>query len=310
MRILIAEDEPAIRLLLEEMLTLWGYEVVAAQDGNEAYQILQSANAPNIAILDWMMPGFKGVEISRKVRKDEKDIYTYIIILTALNSDEDIVCGMDAGADDYIVKPFSLNELRGRINAGSRIIKLNQELLEARKALQVKATHDSLTGLLNHEEILDILSKELTRSERDGECCSVIMADIDHFKMVNDTYGHLAGDEVLRKTANNMHYFMRTYDTIARYGGEEFLIVLPECCTECAAAFAERLRSRVSRDKINTLEGQIPVTISLGVATYNRKGKLNVLSLVKAADSAMYRAKMNGRNRVEMADVIADEPSS
>jgi diguanylate cyclase (GGDEF)-like protein len=133
------------------------------------------------------------------------------------------------------------------------------------------------------------------------------MADIDHFKLVNDTYGHLAGDEVLRITAKKMHYFMRAYDTIGRYGGEEFLIVLPECCTECAAAFANRLRSHVSRDEINTPEGQIPVTISLGVATYNRNGKLDALSLVKAADSAMYKAKMNGRNRVEMAAVTADE---
>jgi diguanylate cyclase (GGDEF)-like protein len=301
MKILIAEDDSTFRRLLEDILATWGYEVVVARDGNEALQILQSENAPKMAILDWKMPGMEGVEVCRAIRAVGDESYTYIILLTSQQRDEDLVIGMEAGADDYILKPFKLNEFRVRLRAGRRIIELQAELLAARDILQAKATHDSLTGLLNHEEILDILGKELARTERDGECCSIIMADIDHFKLVNDTYGHLAGDAVLRISAKKMHFMMRTYDSIGRYGGEEFLVVLPECCSDYAITFAERLRSLVGRDKMDTPEGLIPVTISLGVATSSKNMRSDVLSLVKAADTALYRAKENGRNRVEVA---------
>jgi two-component system cell cycle response regulator len=301
MKILIAEDESAFRNLLEEILVIWGYEVVVARDGNEAYRILQSENAPKLAILDWKMPGIEGVEICRRIRNNPAEFYTYIILLTSQQRDEDIVNGMEAGADDYIIKPFKHNELRVRLRAGRRIIELQDELLAVRKILQAKATHDSLTGLLNHEEILDVLNKELARSGRDGICVSIIMVDIDHFKFVNDSYGHLAGDAVLRIIAQRMHAMMRTYDAIGRYGGEEFLVVLPECCMECATAFAERLRSCICREKLDTSEGAIPVTISLGVATSVKKGRGSEHSLVKAADTALYKAKENGRNRVEIA---------
>lgn len=301
MRILIAEDDPAFRQLLKDILEKWGYEVVVARDGNEAYQILLSENAPSLAILDWKMPGIEGVEICRKIRRDGKDHYTYMILLTSLQRDEDLVIGMEAGADDYIVKPFKHNELRVRLRAGRRIIELQNELLAAREILQEKASHDSLTGLLNHEEILAILDKELARSEREEECVSIIMVDLDHFKKVNDTYGHIAGDAVLRIASQKMHYMERSYDSIGRYGGEEFLVVLPECCIECAVAFAERLRSSISSESMDTPEGQIPITISLGVATSARNNRHDRQSLVKAADTALYKAKENGRNRVETA---------
>lgn len=301
MRILIAEDDPAYRRLLEDILVNWGYDVVVARDGNEAYKILLAENAPKLAILDWMMPGMEGTEVCRKIRKDEEEYYTYIILLTSQQRDEDLVIGMEAGADDYIIKPFKHNELRVRLRAGRRIIELQNELLAAREILHAKATHDSLTGLLNHEEILGILDKELARSERDGVCVSIIMVDIDHFKKTNDTYGHLAGDAVLRITAQKMHSMERSYDSIGRYGGEEFLVVLPECCIECAAAFAERLRSSIGSDRIDTPEGMIPVTISLGVATSHKDIKRDEHSLVGAADAALYKAKENGRNRVEVA---------
>jgi diguanylate cyclase (GGDEF)-like protein len=301
MKILIAEDEPAIRHLLKVILVKWGYEVVVAQDGNEAFQILLSDDAPQLTILDWKMPGMEGIEICRRIRELEDESYAYLILLTSQQGDEDLVIGMEAGADDYITKPFKHNELRVRLRAGRRIIELQNALLAAREILHAKATHDSLTGLLNHEEILDILDKELARSGRDGVCASVIMADIDHFKMVNDTYGHLAGDAVLRITAEKMHSMQRSYDSIGRYGGEEFMIVLPECCLECAVAFAERLRSCISQASMDTSEGLIPVTISLGVAASGKEGIQDGYSLVKAADAALYKAKENGRNRVEAA---------
>ena len=301
MKILIAEDDPHFRTLLENMLVMWGYEVIAACDGTEAYRILDSEQAPNLAILDWKMPGMEGVEVCRKIRENANSTYTYIILLTSLQRDEDLISGMEAGADDYVIKPFKLNELRVRLRAGRRIIELQNELLAAREILQAKATHDSLTGLLNHEEILDTLDKELARSEREGVCVSVIMSDIDHFKLVNDTYGHLAGDVVLNVIAQKLQSMERPYDSIGRFGGEEFLIVLPDCCLECAAAFAERLRSSISKECIDTPEGMIPVAISLGVASSVQETKRDTLSLVKTADTALYRAKANGRNRVEVA---------
>jgi len=300
-RILIADDDPAFRDLLKERLAKWGYEVVIAENGNEAWQVLQADDAPSLAILDWMMPGMAGIEVCRRVRKEKEEPYTYIILLTSQQQDEDIVAGMEAGADDYITKPFKHSELRVRLRAGRRIIELQNELLAARENLREKASHDSLTSLWNHEEILGILGQELARAEREKQCISVIMADLDHFKMVNDTYGHLAGDAVLRLTAKRMLSLMRGYDFIGRYGGEEFLVILPECCKECSVAFAERLRSCVSSGSMDTPDGMIPVTISIGVAASGGENGWAADSLVKAADVALYRAKENGRNRVEVA---------
>jgi len=301
LRILIAEDDSAFRRLLEDTLVRWGYEVMVCLDGSEACRILQSENAPQLAILDWKMPGMEGIEICRKIRKNAGDGYTYIILLTSQQRDEDLVTGMEAGADDYIIKPFKHNELKVRLRAGRRIIELQNELMAARDILREKAIRDSLTGLLNHEEILVVLDKELARSERDGVCVSIIMADIDHFKKVNDTYGHIAGDAVLRLTARKIQSMMRAYDAVGRYGGEEFLLVLPECCQECAVAFAHRLRACIGNEEMDTPEGMIPVTISLGVAGTGNDLRWDEQTLVKAADAALYKAKENGRNRVEIA---------
>jgi len=301
MRILIAEDDPVSRRLLEAKLVKWGYDVVVTCDGNEAWQALQADDSPRIAILDWMMPGMDGVELCRRMRKEAEEVYIYIILLTALQRDEDIITGMEAGADDYITKPFKANELKVRLRAGRRIIELQNELIEAREALREKATHDPLTGLWNHEEILRILQHELSRTEREKGYVSAIMADLDHFKRINDTYGHMAGDAVLRLTSRRMLSVIRAYDAIGRYGGEEFLIVLPGCDTEHAAAFAERLCASIRRDSMDIPEGMIPITISLGAATNSKEGKCDAISLVRAADLALYRAKKNGRNRVEVA---------
>jgi two-component system, cell cycle response regulator len=301
MRILIAEDDPAFRLILQTILAEWGYQVEVAVNGSEAYQLLVSGNAPKLAILDWKMPGLEGVEVCRKLREERPEHYTYLILLTSQQRDEDLVAGMEAGADDYIIKPFKHNELRVRLRAGRRILELHEELAAARDILRQKATHDSLTGLLNREEVLGILDKELSRFERDGVCFSIIMADIDHFKQINDSFGHVAGDAVLRLTAQKMLSLMRPYDSIGRYGGEEFLIVLPECCGECARAFAERLCSSIASDPADTPDGMVPVTASLGVASCGCGGTNGSQSLLQAADAALYQAKKGGRNRVEMA---------
>jgi two-component system cell cycle response regulator len=301
MRILIAEDDPSFRRLLEETLAMWGYNVVVAENGDAALQILQSEDPPRLAMLDWMMPGMEGVEVCRKVREKMKEPYTYIILLTSQQGDEDLVTGMEAGADDYITKPFLHNELRLRLRAGRRIIELQNELIAARDTFQAKAIRDSLTGLLNHEEILRVLGEELVRADREKKYVGAVMADIDYFKLINDTYGHLAGDAVIRLTAERMRPVLRSFDSIGRYGGEEFLVVLPGCDGECTEYLAERLRSVVSDKNMDTPEGMIPVTISLGVAASGGESGWDADTLVKAADAALYRAKENGRNRVEVA---------
>ncbi len=293
---------------MEELLSAWGYEVLVAENGNAALQILQADDPPRLALLDWKMPGLQGVELCRIVREKKEEPYTYIILLTAQQSDEDLVTGMEAGADDYITKPFKHNELRLRLRAGRRIIELQNEILAARDTFRTKASHDSLTGLWNHAEILEILAHELSRAEREEKSVAVIMADIDFFKKINDTHGHLVGDVVIRSTAVKMHSIMRSYDFIGRYGGEEFLVILPDCKIKYAAAFAERLRLSVSRDSIDTPEGRIPVTLSFGVAASSKDRLKDVYSLVNAADKALYRAKENGRNRVEVAPADGSMP--
>jgi two-component system, cell cycle response regulator len=301
MKILIAEDDPVFRQLLKHMLSMWGYDVVEARDGNEAFEALQAEDAPRLAILDWMMPGMEGIEVCRKVREELQEPYTYIILLTANQQDEYLVTGMEAGADDYISKPLKLNELKVRLRAGRRIIDLQNELIAASEIIRQKASQDSLTGLLNHEEILGVLGKELARVGRDRSSVSIIMTDIDRFKIINDTYGHIAGDAVLRSTSRLLKSTMRPYDSVGRYGGDEFLIILPECSGESAVTFAERARVRISSDGIDTSEGKFPVTISSGVATSGNGTGWDAYSLIKAADRALYRAKKDGRNRVAVA---------
>ena len=302
MRILIAEDDQVSRRLLEAHLGKWGYQVVAARDGDEAWRILESGDPPRLAILDWMMPGMDGTELCRRVRAEGREPYTYLILLTALSGEENLLAGMYAGADDYLTKPFKVNELRVRLRAGRRIVDLQDELIAAREALRVKAAHDPLTGLWNHEEIIGNLQRELVRARRGGQAVAAIMADIDHFKLVNDNFGHLAGDAVLRAVAEKMLQRMRPYDAVGRYGGEEFLVVLPGCDRAGAEALADRLRLSICSAPFDTSEGLIPVTVSLGVAV-TRAGEHDAAALVRAADQALYLAKENGRNRVEVGEV-------
>ncbi len=299
MKILVAEDDPTTRQLLKAILVKWGYEVTDASNGNEAWMALQCGEAPRLALLDWRMPGINGTEICRKVRQELNEPYTYIILLTAQDRDEDLVTGMDAGADDYITKPFKTGELRVRLRAGRRIVELQNELIAAREILKRQAAYDSLTGLLNRGEILRILKNERAKADREDNSIALIMADIDLFKKINDTYGHMAGDVVLRMTSERMLSMMRSYDFAGRYGGEEFMIILPGCDLHGAGSLAERLRQSICEQGMNTPEGIIPVTISLGVTSSDTAKSLEPEALIKSADAALYKAKKNGRNRVE-----------
>ena len=298
-KILLADDDHVNRQLLERALVKWGYDVVLATDGAEAWHALQQEDAPKLAILDWMMPAMDGVQVCREVRKRTEQPYTYLILLTAKTQKQDVTAGIEAGADDLLTKPFDANELHARVRAGMRILALQEKLIAAQEALLVQVTKDALTGLWNRAAILEILDRELSRAKRQAVPVGIVMADLDHFKRVNDTYGHLAGDEVLRETARRMRSSVRLYDSVGRYGGEEFLIIFPGCDASRAASQTERLRARVGGEPIATSEGSISVTVSLGVFAHHQSKDAEFA--IRAADGALYRAKNGGRNQVELA---------
>jgi diguanylate cyclase (GGDEF)-like protein len=295
MRVLAAEDNPVFQSMLKTMLTRWGYEAVIARDGNEAWNTLEGNDAPRLAVLDWMMPGLDGVEICRRVRRANREPYVYILLLTARTESQDLIDGMDAGADDYLTKPFNAHELRVRIRAGRRILDLQEELLQAREALRDQATHDGLTGLLNRTSILEKLDNELSRAARDGSSVSALMVDLDRFKSVNDTHGHLAGDAVLREASSRLRSASRRYDSVGRYGGEEFLVVLPGCEMAAAALQAERLREVIAGTPFRNESRPLAMTCSIGLACSSHCAPE---VLIREADDALYQAKANGRNRV------------
>jgi diguanylate cyclase (GGDEF)-like protein len=278
----------------------WGYDAVIARDGLEASQILQGPDAPKLAILDWMMPGLDGIELCRELRTDEGDSYTYILLLTGKHNKSDVVLGLEAGADDYIIKPFEPQELRVRLNTGKRILCLLDQIKAARETLRELAARDPLTGLWNHSAIIDLLISEIDRAERQGAYLGVVLVDLDHFKSINDTHGHLVGDQVLRDVAQTMSSAIRPYDAVGRLGGEEFLIVLPGCDQINAVGHAERLQLALHRIAVNTLSGPVHLTASFGVAIIGPESRVDARTAIQNADSAMYAAKHAGRDRVEI----------
>jgi len=298
-QVLAAEDNPVFQTMLRTMLTKWGYDVTMARDGTEAWEILRRDDSPRLALLDWMMPGIDGVELCRMVRGAMREPYVYILLLTARTESHDLVEGMEAGADDYLTKPINSHELRVRLRAGMRILRLQEQLVRAREALRDQAIHDGLTGLLNRVSILDALQSTLVRATREDDPVSVMMIDLDRFKQTNDTYGHLAGDAVLREAAKRMRGAVRRYDSVGRYGGEEFLIVLPGCSLDAAYAQAERVREAVACESFLAGTDTLPVTCSIGVAGRTHPTEADTDSLVREADVALYLAKGRGRNRVE-----------
>ena len=303
MKILIAEDDVTSRLILENMLTKWGYDVVSATNGSDAWVQLQGEDAPRLLILDWMMPGIEGVEICRRIRENSKseDQYTYVMLLTAKESKKNIVTGMEAGADDYITKPFDMHELRVRVRAGERIVQLQSELLKAKKKLEIQSRTDPLTGVLNRRAILSQIGGELSRAKRENTKISISILDLDHFKAINDTYGHLSGDAVLRECMHRVKLTIREYDSVGRFGGEEFIVVLPGANDTDAFSVAERIRLRIYEKAADVDGTSISFTVSQGLATCN--GDTTVDEMIAIADQALYRAKENGRNRVEKAQV-------
>jgi len=293
-RMLVAEDDAFCRRFLARTLAQWGYEVTFAVDGDQAWEILNRPDAPRMALLDWMMPGTDGLEVCRKLRRTRGRRSTYILIISASGETADIVAAMNAGADDFVVKSYDVRELEVRLRAARRIVELED-------ALWTLATRDPLTRLWNRGAIMDVLQRELSRCCRHSHSIAVIMADIDHFKQVNDTYGHKGGDAAIQEVAERLRGDLRSYDTAGRYGGEEFLIVLPEPIATDAAHVAERLRRRICQTPFDIEGGSLEVTMSFGVAMGTKAADLEAEKLIRSADSALYEAKQAGRNCVRSA---------
>lgn len=297
MKVLIADDSATSRAMLRSALTRWGYDVVMAENGKEALDILAKDDPPPMAVLDWVMPELTGPEVCRRVRETLREPYTYILLLTSKNTKGETVEGLEAGADDYIVKPFDQHELQVRLRAGQRIIDLQLNLLQAREELRERASKDLLTMLPNRSAIAHTLENEISRCHRDHRTVGIILLDLDHFKKVNDTLGHFAGDAVLRETALRLRSNMRPYDQVGRYGGEEFLVVLPNCDLEQAANQAERMRHRLHATTMLVDGRELQVSASFGV-TISDGTERSPDVFVRVADEALYRAKANGRNRI------------
>lgn len=312
-RILIAEDDPVSRRLLELFLVKWGFEVSIATTGTEALQMLERMGAPRLAILDWMMPGMEGVQVCQKLRESGDRPYVYVLLLTARTQKEDLLQGLESGADDYLTKPFDSQELRARLHVGQRILDLQDQLIAAGEELLYRATHDNLTGMVNRGVIMDTLRRERARQVREGGAFGVVLVDLDHFKYVNDTYGHVAGDEVLREAALRMMACVRPYDSVGRHGGEEFLIVVPSSDAMGTMGLAERMRRAIEAEPMMANSIPIAMTASFGVTTSVDKSPLDPQEILRLADAALYRAKERGRNRVELAraeDLAAKVPAS
>ncbi len=303
-RVLVAEDDAMFRRILERWLTTWGYAVTMAEDGAEAWAILQQEIRPQVLILDWMMPAINGLELCGKVRERNQFPYQYILLATAKDAKQDLVRGLEAGADDYLTKPFDHSELRARLRACNRILTLQDDQIRAHEQLRFQATHDALTGSFNRGEILEMLRRELERGARSKTTTGILMLDIDHFKSLNDTYGHLTGDAVLREVTQRISKAVRSYDSVGRYGGEEFVILLPGCNREQVDQGAERVRAAVDNGPVWVNESQISVTVSIGAAVTTHAG-ISDKEILAAADVALYQAKRIGRNRTVVSDFVS-----
>ncbi len=301
-RILVAEDDPMFRRILESWLSEWNYRVTLAEDGAMAWEILQQEVPPQLLILDWMMPGINGAELCRKVRAWNRPPYQYILLATAKDAKQDLVRGLEAGADDYLIKPFERSELRARLRAGNRILTLQDDQIRAHEQLRFQATHDPLTGVWNRGAILDTLRHAIEQAERSRTTLGVLLLDVDHFKLVNDRHGHLTGDAVLKEVTQRIQKAVRGYDSVGRYGGEEFLIVLPGCNREQTDHGAERIRSAVDDGPILVHGVKVNVTVSIGAAVTTRR-RISMTEILTAADGALYHAKDVGRNRIILADL-------
>lgn len=297
-RILVVDDNRDNLEVLATRLRFRGYEIDTATRGEDALERVAS-KTPDLILLDVMMPGMDGFEVARRIKSDPELPFIPIILVTARSATQDKVAGLDAGADDYLTKPINFAELEARVRSMLRIRELQHELEEKNRTLARLSISDGLTGLFNHRHMQDVVHEEFERAKRTGEPVSVVMFDFDHFKRVNDTYGHQVGDRVLQEMAGILQRTAREIDRIGRYGGEEFIVVLPDTDTVDAETFAERVRTRVETHPYAVGRAEpLHLTISAGAATYPHPAVHNARTLIHRADQALYAAKAAGRNRV------------
>ena len=311
--ILLAEDDPVTRMLMTRFLKKAGYEVDAVANGAEALDKMTARYYP-ILVTDWEMPEMDGVALCKAVRNMQLDGYVYALLLTARDSKEHIIAGLEAGADDYLVKPVHEAELIARLSAGRRILNLEHSLRVANQRNRILSITDALTGAYNRRYLMEQLPRELERCRRYAYPLSVLMCDIDHFKEINDERGHAAGDDVLQQFAARAQKSIRTNsDWVARYGGEEFLIVLPETAYTGAMYVAEKIRALIAATPFSTRSGDAPVTVSFGVASTGPSGPdimLKVEAMIRCADECLYRSKQAGRDQTTGHEIVISQPMS
>ena len=308
MKLLIADDDPTFRLILTNLAVKWGFEPTATEDGGAAWELLQEDHSPRLILLDWEMPQLNGLELCKRIREmpsedPPSEDPPYIILLTSRQDSVDVANGLESGANDYIRKPFEPVELKARLQAGRRMLDLQAEASEIRAQLTHQANYDGLTGLPNRRSVMTTLDREIDRANRQQIPLAVGMCDIDHFKKINDTHGHLVGDAVLREVAQRINTTLRSYDTCGRYGGEEFLVLINSAKKEATDVF-NRLRQAVEGAPIIVEGISCSVTVSCGVAFVNRE-ILSGSNVLAAADTALYEAKSAGRNRIVFAQDAA-----
>ena len=278
----------------------------ARANGREAADILAQPGSPRLALINWMMPELDGPGVCREIRARRDEAYVYMILLTSKQLSEDVVKGLEAGADDYLTKPCHPAELKARLHTGQRILQLEDKLVEAREEMRFKATHDSLTSLWDRGAILALLRAELSRSRRERVPVSLLLCDVDYFKQVNDRYGHLKGDEVLEEVSSRLLQSVRSHDAVGRYGGEEFLVVLCGCGESDARNRAEQIRANVNAVTFDSPLGPIRTSISIGAITLQpSEDTPPVEPALALVDAALYQAKAMGRNRVVFADAAS-----
>ncbi len=311
MKVLLADDEPIARTMLEHWLHGWGYEVVCAKDGQAALDALRENLGIRLAVLDWVMPKLDGVDVCHQLRKEQRDSYVYAILLTAKDDKTDITRGLDAGADDYLTKPISPFELRVRLAAATRVIQLQDALKRTETELARQAMHDALTGVLNRVPALEYLRKEIARGERCNEPISAIVLELDYFEKIRTDRGETVASGLLQQATERLRTAVREYDSIGRLGTAEFLVVLPHCGVEQSGNVATRLQQSLSSAPVTVGPDAFRVTASCGVASTGQRPGARLDQLLRAARNAMQRAVREGCNRVRAAqapDWVDDKP--